>query len=359
MDNENKNQATSAVELTKDSPSDEVRAFELLVMRQKLHAAGKATATMTCEQLESAYRALIEAEQLAATEADERRANETAELMRKSVLQTMRNGLIRLAIDPANMSESEMTERLEAETAKAITVRAERERQRQRDGRRRRAESLFKESACPPLHVANLDKIDIGQNQRWTQTLNLLVEQAGYAGGYIVALLGVSGTGKTQLTASVIHRCCESLMTCRYTTAGALFRSIRATYTQVAKGERGTSEDEIIAKWSGYDLLVIDEIADRLESRAEQIVLANLLDERYRRQLCTVLIGNLDRDAFAASVGDSIVSRIRETGEVIECDEKHGWIVYRPAKTSTAWRKSDGAAKRVPSGEPNPRRIEE
>jgi hypothetical protein len=68
-----------------------------------------------------------------------------------------------------------------------------------------------------------------------------------------------------------------------------------------------------------------------------------LLDRRYDNLNSTVLIANQDKAAFAASVGDSIVSRIHETGESIECN----WPSFR---RPGMYRENPGG-RRVPRGE--------
>jgi DNA replication protein DnaC len=225
---------------------------------------------------------------------------------------------------------------------------AEQERRRQDEARYERGEALFDASGCPDRHATNLYAIEEWQNPKWLELRDLFVQQAGYANGYLVALLGKRGVGKTQLAVSVVRKCAGELMTCQYVKAMDLFRDLRRAYAPVAKGERGEREDDIIDKWVGYDLLVIDECHQRGETDWEQNTLVNLLDRRYDSHNCTILIANQTRAEFAESMGSSIVSRIHETGEAFECD----WGSYRKQGN---WRKSGDDAPRIPSGTLRPR----
>ena len=69
-------------------------------------------------------------------------------------------------------------------------------------------------------------------------------------------------------------------------------------------------------------LLVLDEIHEIAGSEWELRELVSLMDARYREERDTLLIGNATRDALSDLLGPSIVSRMRETGGVIEFTER-------------------------------------
>ena len=75
----------------------------------------------------------------------------------------------------------------------------------------------------------------------------------------------------------------------------------------------------------GVDLLVLDEIQVRSDTEWENSVLTDLIDSRYAAVRSTLLIANLERSALAASLGDSVASRLEETGTIIPCD----WPSFR------------------------------
>ena len=185
------------------------------------------------------------------------------------------------------------------------------------------AETAFRESECPRRHVRDLGTVDA--NPKWLEVRDLLVAQALRQRGFLVALLGPSGTGKTQLAVSVIHRVCEHYVTARYVKALELFRDFRSAYTAVGKWDAGISEESIAEKWIAYGLLVIDEAHLRAGTEFEQRTIVNMLDRRYDEMRATILIANQGKQEFAEQVGPSVISRIHQTGEAIICD----WPSYR------------------------------
>jgi len=54
-------------------------------------------------------------------------------------------------------------------------------------------------------------------------------------------------------------------------------------------------------------------------------MLTALIDYRYSQMRDTVIISNLKREAFTASMGASVVSRMIEAGGIIECN----WPSFR------------------------------
>lgn len=335
----------SATASAKASPSDDA-AFDILVMRKSLDAAKRLRPDMTEEELKEAYARLQADQAEAVILAKGRREREARERAHAQVLESLRIALRGFHVDPDGMDEAEMRERLKPLQEEHERVMAQRQEEQRVEARRRRAEQLMRAADCPERHVSNLDKIDAGRHPKWLAYRDLLVEQAGYARGYLVGLLGISGTGKTQMATSVIHRCAGQLLTCRYVKALKLFAEIRKAYTPVARGESGVSDDDLIDRFAKYDLLVIDEAHQRAESIFETNTLISLLDRRYDARKCTIMIANQDRQAFAESVGDSIVSRIHEAGEVLTCD----WPTFRKPG---GWREAEGALKRIPSGIPS------
>ena len=183
----------------------------------------------------------------------------------------------------------------------------------------------FDRSGCPLRAKIDL-AIPRPSNPKWDAIRDLLVAQAGSHCGFLVALLGQSGTGKTQLAVSVIRECCgHGGATARYVKAIDLFRDLRRAYSAPAKGESADAEDEIVRTWTGYDLLVIDECHQRGRTDWEANSLINLLDRRYDEMNATILIANQDKEGFANEMGPSVVSRMHETGEAIVCD----WPSFR------------------------------
>lgn len=268
-----------------------------------------------------------------------RREAETEEKNRKLLTET----LIRRGVKTDGMTVEQMDQEL-ARIGKAEREQRESARN-ESDARisRQRSEHFFKRSGCPERHIANIS--NVGQAGKWLDTLNLLSDQMKFAAGFVVAMLGTRGTGKTQLAVAVIHRACGNGFRCQYTKAGDIFRSIRATYAQVKRGESQGTEEDVFNRWVSYDLLVIDESHERGETSAENQALVNIIDRRYDARRCTIFIGNQTKEEFAKSVGPSIISRIHECGEAIICD----WPSYRKPGT---WRQGENSELRKTP--PNP-----
>ena len=137
--------------------------------------------------------------------------------------------------------------------------------------------------------------------------------------GLMIALLGLRGCGKTQLAVELMRESCHLGKSARYTTAMDIFIDIRDAY-KLQKSERS-----VLLGFERPSLLVIDEAQERGESSWEDRMLTALIDSRYSQRRDTIIISNLKRDDFLSSMGSSIVSRMIETGGVIECD----WPSFR------------------------------
>lgn len=306
-----------------------------------LHKAGIQTAQMHPDTIRQEYQKLKTSQTTPAapTMADEFDHNRLAQIQATS----NKRELNRRGITTDGMTDDAIKARLRAIHDIEKAEQAEANARRQAEWNRQRAEKLFAAASCPELHTHHLDTIDAEQNPKWLKIRDALASRIKCAEGMTVALLGNRGTGKTQIAVSVIHRACQGLMTARYIKALDLFRHVRRAYTPTMRGERGESEADLIDTLIKYDLLVIDESHQRGETDFEQNTLTNLLDHRYDARRCTILIANQTKAEFAAAVGDSITSRIHETGDALVCD----WPTYRKLGS---WLTVSGE-KRQPSGQ--------
>jgi DNA replication protein DnaC len=105
----------------------------------------------------------------------------------------------------------------------------------------------------------------------------------------------------------------------KYIKALDLFEALKETWSN------RSSEDSIMRPYRQCGMLVIDEIHERGESEWETRKLVNLIDHRYDRMLVTLLVGNIAPNEVTARLSPSIVSRMKETGGIINCD----WPSYR------------------------------
>lgn len=79
--------------------------------------------------------------------------------------------------------------------------------------------------------------------------------------------------------------------------------------------EKGASEREAIKAFvAGLDLLILDEIGAQLGTEWERLMLFKIINERYKAQLPTILISNIDADGLGDYLGERIVDRMEEGG---------------------------------------------
>lgn len=139
--------------------------------------------------------------------------------------------------------------------------------------------------------------------------------------GFLIALIGPRGTGKTKLAADLIRANSNFMRTSKYVKAIEVFVRIKGTYSAKPK----ESEQDALDAFHKPSLLVLDELSERGESQWEERMLRLIIDKRYDDNKDTLLIGNFAFSELAKNIGDSIASRIQETGGVIQCD----WPSFR------------------------------
>lgn len=132
--------------------------------------------------------------------------------------------------------------------------------------------------------------------------------------GGIVALIGPRGTGKTRLAAEAMRN--HAPERGNYATAMGLFLRIRASFGKASK----ESEADIVAEMATTPLLILDEVQERGNTAWEDRILTHILDRRYGAMVPTIVIANLTEAALAECLGDSIISRLTETGGILEID---------------------------------------
>jgi DNA replication protein DnaC len=138
--------------------------------------------------------------------------------------------------------------------------------------------------------------------------------------GFLVALVGGRGTGKTQMAVEIMRTATEMLRSARFCCALDFFIDVKGTYDT-----GGKKEGDVLMEYSKPKLLVIDETQERGETPWEDRLLTHLINRRYNEMKDTLLIANQRREEFLASVGPSIASRLVETGGTITCD----WASFR------------------------------
>jgi len=176
----------------------------------------------------------------------------------------------------------------------------------------------------PPRHC----DFDLYSNEceEWKEKYLLLYNEAPRKGS-LFCLLGPRGTGKTQMACCVADEVFRKQSwregpRAKYCKTMEIFLDIRETF------DSKKSEKAVFDSYLNVYFLVIDEIQVRAATDWENNVLTYLIDKRYDLMRPTVLIGNLKPEVLSKSLGDSIYSRLIETGGIIECK----WASFRKPK---------------------------
>jgi len=174
-------------------------------------------------------------------------------------------------------------------------------------------ETLFKLADIPIRHQRCRS---LERGGAWGATFDRV--RVKIADGVLIALVGNRGSGKTQMGVELIREALATGLSCRFASATKFFMEIKATYRRDATD----TEEKVLRRFTSPRLLVLDEIGRRGETDWENRLLFELLNDRYNDCRSTILISNHDVEGFAASMGPSLVSRINETGGVIDCSWK-------------------------------------
>lgn len=156
----------------------------------------------------------------------------------------------------------------------------------------------------------------------WAENLSRLKQRVGT--GILVAMIGTRGGGKTQMCVELMRHLADKGFFVRFTTCMELLMRFKASY----KSSSERSEFDVMEEFCKPKLLIIDEVARRGETDWENNLLFELINQRYGDMRDTILTCNLTKEELAGSMGPSIVSRMLETGGVMECN----WESYRGKK---------------------------
>jgi len=129
--------------------------------------------------------------------------------------------------------------------------------------------------------------------------------------GGSAVIYGSNGVGKTHLAYATCEYQARQGKVAGYVLAFDFFNKIRKSFSD------GTTED-VMNRYSNYQLLVIDEIDKTQGTQTEFMYLYSLINERYNYMRSTILITNAKPDEFAAIIGQSALDRVASEGKVID-----------------------------------------
>jgi len=125
-----------------------------------------------------------------------------------------------------------------------------------------------------------------------------------------LVLLGPTGLGKTSLAVSIIRLALQKGMTARFVKEAALLDEIKASFNN-----RGETSDEILSRYSRYDVLVIDEVGLGEWSAFDATKLSTLIDNRASYFRKTVFLTNLSESGYLSHFNDQCISRLHQDGD--------------------------------------------
>ena len=184
--------------------------------------------------------------------------------------------------------------------------------------------NFYIKSGVPKRHQKKLDESQ--SPDAWVKVRDRVVTSIGE--GFIFALVGARGPGKTQIAEQAIRWCSGKgvARSSLYVRAMEVFLRVRACY----KPDTPETEVAVVETFCAPQFLVIDEFQERGDTAWEDRMLNYIVDRRYGDMRDTLIIANLTEKAFRESAGPSIVSRLVETGAIIEC----AWPSMRTAHSA-------------------------
>jgi DNA replication protein DnaC len=156
------------------------------------------------------------------------------------------------------------------------------------------------------------------ESESWQRYFDKALQVVANGGSLII--IGNRGSGKTRIAAEISRHGVfpddrhGKFQTSAYRRASEIFIELRDA------AQNGRDQWKVIQSLSGAGLLVIDEMQERGETEWENRMITTIIDRRYSDNLPTILIANLQPEQMAASVSQSVISRINESGGILLCD---------------------------------------
>ena len=182
-----------------------------------------------------------------------------------------------------------------------------------KEQKRQRVTAALQSASLPSRHLRQ----GTYSGDKWLAIFERVKTRMGT--GFIIALLGGRGVGKTQMAVAACREQAQREKSFSYCTAMDVFLDIKDSF------RKGGSERDALKSFIKPSLLIIDEVQERGETPWEDRLLTYILDKRYAAEKDTLLISNQTKDAFLEGIGPSVASRITEAGGIAVFD----WPSFR------------------------------
>jgi DNA replication protein DnaC len=128
--------------------------------------------------------------------------------------------------------------------------------------------------------------------------------------GRCLIMCGRPGTGKGHLAAAIGLDALENRKLVMFTTVIRAIRRVKETWN---KGSKET-ESQAVATLVEPDLLILDEVGVQFGTDTEQMILFDVINERYEKRKSTIIISNLGIEDVKKFIGARMFDRLREDG---------------------------------------------
>lgn len=129
--------------------------------------------------------------------------------------------------------------------------------------------------------------------------------------GSCLVLAGRVGTGKTHLACAIGLALLTNGHDVCYATVSRTIRTIRRAY-----GDRALTEEATLQEFVAPDLLILDEIGKQRGTEDEQMLLFEVLNDRYNALKPTIVVSNHGKEGLIKYLGEPLFDRLRENGGV-------------------------------------------
>ncbi len=177
------------------------------------------------------------------------------------------------------------------------------------------ATMLYHRCGIPTRFHPKLSKVS--KETEWYKMYRQVDHLATFETGAIVVLLGDFGTGKSQMGCQLVYNRCTHGLSALYVRTKDMLATIRGSFD-----DRSIREMDAAREFIHPTLLVMDEIQVRGESKWENDYITHIIDHRYAAMKETILIANLSMAKIHQHLAPSVLSRIKESGQICMCKWK-------------------------------------